>query len=184
MAQLAVKARVVYPMTGDLAPLSDAVILCGADGKIQQVGLAAGIPIPAGWPVVEAAVVVPGLIDARSTVGLSGVLNWERRDQEQLETSAPVQPELRAVDGYNGRDPLVAWLRELGVTTVHTGHAPGALVSGQTMVIKTNRASVVDANDLLAPVAGISVTLGSEGFAKNDKSAPGTRAKSVALLRA
>ena len=184
MAQLAVKARVVYPMTGDLAPLSDAVILCGADGKIQQVGLAAGIPIPAGWPVVEAAVVVPGLIDARSTVGLSGVLNWERRDQEQLETSAPVQPELRAVDGYNGRDPLVAWLRELGVTTVHTGHAPGALVSGQTMVIKTNRASVVDANDLLAPVAGISVTLGSDGFAKSDKSAPGTRAKSVALLRA
>jgi hypothetical protein len=49
---------------------------------------------------------------------------------DQQETSAPVQPELRAIDAYNGRDPLVAWVRNLGVTTVQTGHAPGALVSG------------------------------------------------------
>jgi imidazolonepropionase-like amidohydrolase len=182
-AQLAVKVRTLHPMTGDLAPLRDAVVLCGADGKIWQVGPSAEVAVPDGWRVIEAEVALPGLIDARTTVGLSGLLNWDRRDQEQLEFSTPVQPELRAPDGYNGRDPLVRWVRELGVTTIHTGHAPGALVSGQTMILKTDRASVVGPQDMLSPVAGISVTLGSDGFGQEKKS-PGTRAKSVALLRA
>lgn len=183
-AQLAVKVRTLYPMTGELAPLREAVVLCGADGKIQRVGAAAEVLVPDGWRVVQAEVGMPGLIDARTTVGLSGVLNWERRDQEQLELSAPLQPELRAPDAYNGRDPLVQWVRELGVTTIHTGHAPGALVSGQTMVLKTDRASVLGPQDMLVPVAGISVTLGADGFGQGDKKSPGTRAKSVALLRA
>jgi imidazolonepropionase-like amidohydrolase len=182
--QLAVKVRTLHTMTGDLSPLRDAVVLCGANGKIERVGSSAEVPVPTGWRVVEAEVGMPGLIDARTTVGLSGLLNWDRRDQEQLEFSAPLQPELRAPDGYNGRDPLVAWVRGLGVTTLHTGHAPGALVSGQTMIIKTNRASVLGPQDMLVPMAGIAVTLGSEGFGSGENSSPGTRAKSVALLRA
>ena len=40
----------------------------------------------------------------------------------QLETSTAIQPELRAVDAYNAREPLVEWLRSHGVTTIHTGH--------------------------------------------------------------
>ncbi|MFN0130354.1 MAG: amidohydrolase family protein [Verrucomicrobiales bacterium] len=183
-AQLAIKARTLYPMTGDLVPLREGVVLCGADGKIQQVGVAADVPIPDGWRILEAEVAVPGLIDARTTVGLSGLLNWERRDQEQLEPSAPMQPELRAVDAFNGRDPLVQWVRELGVTTIHTGHAPGALVSGQTMVVKSNVTAVLQPDDVLSPLAGIAVTLGPDGFGQGDKKSPGTRAKSVALLRA
>ena len=182
-AQLAVKARTLYPMTGDLAPLRDAVVLCGVDGKIQRVGTAADTPVPDGWKIVQAEVAMPGIIDARTAVGLTGLLNWDRRDQEQFENSAPVQPELRAIDAYNGRDPLVQWVRELGVTTMHTGHAPGELISGQTMILKTNVASVTTAGDVLNPFAGVAATLGAEGFAKGGK-APGTRAKSVAMLRA
>lgn len=183
-AQVAVRVQTLYAMTGDLSPIHDAVVLCGADGKISRVGPAAEVPVPDGWQVVEAKVGLPGLVDARTTVGLSGVLNWDRRDQEQLEFSNPLQPELRAPDAYNGRDPLVAWVRELGVTTVHTGHAPGTLVSGQTMILKTGTISVVAPEDTLRPFAGIAVTLGPEGFGKEAKQSPGTRAKSVALLRA
>ena len=51
--------------------------------------------------------------------------------------SAAVQPELRALDAYNPMEELVAWVRSFGVTTIHTGHAPGAVVSGQTMIVKT-----------------------------------------------
>ena len=183
-AQLAVKVRTLHPMTGDLQPMRDAVVLCGADGKIARVGPASEVPVPDGWRVVEAEVGMPGLVDARTTVGLSGLLNWERRDQEQLETSAPLQPELRAVDAYNGRDPLVRWVRELGVTTLHTGHAPGALISGQTMVLKTDRTAVLGPADTLVPMAAVAVTLGSDGFGPGAGKSPGTRAKSVALLRA
>ena len=182
--QVAVKARTLYPMTGDLAPINNAVVLCGPDGKIQRVGTAAEVPVPDGWRVLTAEVAMPGIIDARTAVGLSGLLNWDRRDQEQFENSAPVQPELRAIDAFNGRDPLVQWVRELGITTMHTGHAAGELVSGQTMILKTNVASVSKAEDVLNPFAGVSATLGADGFSKEGKKAPGTRAKSVAMLRA
>ncbi len=181
-AQLAVKARTLFPMTGDLQPIKEAVVLCGPDGKIQRSGPAAEVPIPEGWKVIEAEVAIPGIIDARTTVGLSGALNWDRRDQEQLEPSAPIQPELRAIDAFNGRDPLVTWVRELGITTIHTGHAPGALISGQLMVLKTNVPSVTRTDDTLSAFSAVAVTLGSGGFGGGG--APGTRAKSVAMLRA
>ena len=183
-AQIAVKVKTLHPMTGNLATMQDAVVLCGPDGKIQRVGSIADVPVPDGWRVFQAEVATPGLIDARTTVGMSGILNWERRDQEQFETSSPVQPELRAPDAYNGRDPLVQWIRELGVTTIHTGHAPGELVSGQTMILKTSIASVTKKEDMLSPFAGVSVTLGADSLNKEAKKAPGTRAKSVAILRA
>lgn len=182
-AQLAVKADLLFPMTGDLTPVKNHTVLCAADGTIQAVGPTADIQVPAGYKTVSASVVTPGIIDAHATVGLSGILNSEKHDQEQLEKSAPVQPELRAIDAYNGRDPLVKWLRDLGVTTVHTGHAPGALVSGQLMVVKTNVPSITSNIDTLIPASAVAATLGS-GALGSDKKSPGTRSKAIALLRA
>lgn len=182
-AQLAIEAELLYPMTGDLKPIKNGLVLTNADGKIVQVlGPVSNVKIPEGHKHIKAKVVTPGFVDAHSTVGLSGILNSDKHDQEQLEKSAPMQPELRALDAYNGRDPLVKWLRDLGVTTVHTGHAPGALISGQTMIVKTNVASLVGADDTLRPFAMVAATLGSTGFGGGDK-APGTRSKSVAMLR-
>ena len=86
----------------------------------------------------------PGLIDAHTVVGIAGYLN-QPHDQEQLEPSAPMQPELRAMDAYDARERLVEWLREFGITTIHTGHAPGALISGRTMIVKTRGANVEEA---------------------------------------
>jgi imidazolonepropionase-like amidohydrolase len=135
--------------------------------------------------VVRAKVVTPGLIDARATVGLSGLLN-QPHDQDMLERSAPIHPELRAIDAYNAQDPLVAWLRSFGITTVNTGHAPGALISGQTMVVRTSGHSVE--RDVIDPAAMITVALGNSAVARGEAAAPakapGTRAKAVALLRA
>jgi len=182
-AQIAVKADLLYPMTGDLKPVKNAVVLCGPDGKIQAVGPAAEIEIPGGYQILTAKVATPGIIDAHATVGLSGILNSPKHDQEQLEKSAPIQPELRALDAYNGRDPLVKWLRDLGVTTVHTGHSPGTLISGQLMVVKTDVPSITSLKDTLIPTSAVAATLGSNALASGGKS-PGTRSKAVALLRA
>ena len=79
----------------------------------------------------------------------------------QLETSTAMQPELRAVDAYNARDPLVDWLRSHGITTIHTGHGPGALISGQTMIAKTRGDEVDEA--VIVPEAMIAATLGEGG---------------------
>ena len=175
---IAVKADKIYTVSG--APIEDGVVII-RDGKIHRIGPASSLRIPSGVDVVEAAVVTPGLIDAHTVVGLAGYLNQDQ-DQDQLETSEAIQPELRAIDAYNAREALIAWLRSFGVTTIHTGHGPGEIISGQTMIAKTAGDTVADA--VLQPAAMLAVTLGESArqLAEGRKS-PGTRAKTVSMLR-
>lgn len=173
---LVVLGETVYTMAGE--PLADGAVVC-VDGKIVAVGLRKELDIPEGARVIQAKVVTPGLVDAHSVVGLSGYLN-QPHDQDQIERSAPLQPELRAIDAYNPRETLVAWLRGFGVTTVHTGHAPGAVISGQTLIAKTVGNTVEQS--VIVPFAMVAATLG-EGAVNEAKPAPGTRAKAIALLR-
>jgi imidazolonepropionase-like amidohydrolase len=177
-AQIAVRGETVYTMASE--PIQDGVVLIQG-GKIERVGPAAQVPVPAGYRVLQAKVVTPGLIDAHSTVGLSGILN-QPHDQEQLERSGPIQPELRALDAYNGRDPLVDWIRGLGITTIHTGHSPGALISGQTMIVKTYPPDSDQA--VMVPAAMIAANLGPASLSDKKDKPPGTIPKAVAMLRA
>ncbi len=176
-AQIAVTGATVHTAAGE--PLTDAVVVI-EDGKISRVGPASEIEIPNGFRTLAAAVVTPGLIDAHATIGVSGYLNQEH-DQDQVETSDPVQPELRAIDAYNPLEPLVEWARGYGVTTLHTGHAPRSLISGQTAILKTRGLTLEEA--LVKPVAMIAATFGEGARARGNK-APGTRAKMAAMLRA
>lgn len=180
-AQLAVRAGTLHTVSGP--PLEDAVVIAGADGRIVWVGPAAEADVPAGAEALEAAVVTPGLVDAHSVVGLAGALNsraGQVRDQNQLERSAPIQPELRAIDAYDAAETLVAWVRSYGVTTIHTGHGPGALISGQTMIAKTRGRTAEEA--AVTPARMLAATLG--GAVSANFESPGTAAKGVAMLRA
>ena len=176
---LVVKGKKVYPMSGgDNAPIIDGVVII-KDGKVAAVGKASEIKLPDGVKVIEAAVVTPGLVDVRGTVGVSGIFN-SKEDSDQLERSSPIQPELRAIDAYNPQDRLVEWVRSFGVTTINTGNAPGELVSGQTLVVKT-AGNTVDEALVKSPSMVVS-TLGPDSFASGNK-APGTRGKQMAMLR-
>lgn len=177
LGQVAIKGDLIWTMAGE--PIKNGVVLV-RDGKIEAVGTAAAITIPAGYRVISARVVTPGLIDAHSVVGLNGYLN-QPHDQMALDGGASIQPELRATDAYNAEERLVQWIREFGVTTIHTGHQPSALVSGQTMIAKTWGKTVDDAT--IVPTAMIMVTLGEAGNGGQGKS-PGTRGKQMAMLRA
>lgn len=174
-AQIAVKGETVYTVSGDA--IQNGVVLVN-DGVIEAVGSADDVDIPGDYEVHEAKVVTPGLIDARTVVGLAGYYNQDH-DQDQLETSNAVQPELRAIDSYNAREFLVNYLMEEGITTIHTGHGPGAVISGQTMIAKTSgktvEESLVDSSTTLAVTFGPSVG--------SNFDSPGTRAKAVAILR-
>ncbi len=172
---IAVRGDIVYTMEGEA--ISDGVVLI-RDGKIESVGPASRIRVPSGVETLTANVVTPGLVDAHSVVGLAGIYNYYH-DQDQLETSDPIQPELRAIDAYNPREDLVEWVRNLGVTTVHTGHGPGALISGQTMVAKTSGRTISEV--LVDSTAMVAFTLGPS-IEENFKT-PGTRAKGVAMIR-
>lgn len=173
---VAVRGETVHTMAGPA--IRDGVVIV-RNGKIERVGPASEVAVPSGMRVLSAKVVTPGLVDAHTVVGLSGYLN-QAHDQDQIERSAPVQPELRAVDAYDPEERLVEWVRRFGVTTMHTGHGPGALISGQTMIVKT-RGATVDAATVW-PAAMIAATLGDSARGADGKS-PGNRAKMVALLR-
>lgn len=177
---IAVKGDVIHTSAGK--PITNGVVVI-RDGKISAVGTQARIDIPDGMSVVEASVVTPGLIDARSVVGLAGYYN-QPHDQDQLENSEAIQPELRAFDAYNAREALVAWLREHGVTTIHTGHAPGEVISGQTMIAKTAGDTV--AESIVRPTAMVAATLGEGAIVGGDngRKSPGNRSKAIAMLRA
>jgi len=174
---LVVRGDVVHTMTGP--PIEKGVVVIEG-GRITLVGSALDIPVPPAARVLEGRVVTPGLIDAHTALGLSGYLNQEQ-DQDQLDKGEPIQPELRAIDSYNPRERLIEWVRGFGITTIHTGHAPGALVSGQTMIVKTAGETADDA--VVKPVAMVAVTLGDDARPGDEKKSPGTRSKAVAMLR-
>ncbi len=176
-AQIAVRGETVWTMEGE--PLRNGVVLI-RDGKIEAVGPATQVKVPSGYRVVNARVVTPGLIDAHTVIGLNGYLN-QVHDQMAVDGSSSVQPELRATDAYNPEEKLIEWVRQFGVTTIHTGHQPTALVPGQTMIAKTWGRTVDEA--VVVPTAMIAVTLGNAANAGQGRS-PGTRAKQAAMLRA
>lgn len=174
-AQLAVRGDIVHTMAGP--PIRDGVVLI-RDGKIERTGPASQVPVPPGYSTMNAAVVTPGLIDAHTVAGLTGYLN-QPHDQDQKDDSAPLQPELRAMDAFDPREPLIGYLQRYGITTLHTGHGPGAVISGQTMIAKT-RGNSPEAAAIVAEAMVVG-TLGNA--AKASPKSPGTRAKAVALLR-
>jgi imidazolonepropionase-like amidohydrolase len=176
-AQTAVYGDTVYTMAG--APIQNGLVIV-ENGKITFVGAASERTPPAGLKVLRARVVTPGLVDAHTIVGLTGLFN-QPHDQDQLERSAPIQPELRAFDAYNPHETLIEWVRGFGITTVHTGHAPGELVSGQTMIAKTVGRTVEEA--VMVKEASVAVTLSSSAQKNEKGQSPGTRGKMMAMLR-
>ncbi|MFT5200437.1 MAG: imidazolonepropionase-like amidohydrolase [Planctomycetota bacterium] len=173
---LIVHAAKLHTVSGEM--LTDAIVVI-RNGKIEAIGPAGSTLQPADFEIIKVPVATPGLIDAHTVVGLAGYLN-QKQDQDQLEKSEPMQPELRALDAYNAREPLIEWVRSFGVTTMHTGHGPGTLISGETMIVKTRGGTVDEA--MIVKRAMIAATLGDSSQAHDGKS-PGTRGKQVAMLR-
>jgi len=177
-AGLAVLGDTVYTMAGPA--ISNGIVLI-EDDRITMVGSQAAVTHPEGWTILHAKVVTPGLVDAHTTVGIAGVLAQAKADKDELDKTDTIQPGLRVLDGFNAREPLVAYVRGFGVTTIHVVAAPGALVTGQTLVAKTaGRGVDVDA---LLPSAMVSAALGDSVLETGTK-APTTRSKAASMIRA
>ncbi|MGB5006211.1 MAG: amidohydrolase family protein [Ferruginibacter sp.] len=172
-AQTAIKAEMIYTVSG--SPIRNGVVLV-KNGKIENIGT--NLSIPAGYTIYETKVLTPGFVDARSLVGISGALNIPT-DQDQLEKSGPIQPDLRAIDAYNPEETLVKVIRDYGVTTIHTGHGVGALVSGQTMIAKTRAGTVETVT--IKPLSMLAMTIGPS--VSGNFTSPGTKAKQIAMIR-
>jgi len=126
--------------------------------------------------------VFPGFIDAHCHVGM-----WEDstgfEGADGNESTDPVTPQLRAIDGVYYMDKCFAEARENGVTSVVTGPGSANVIGGQFVALKTYGDSVEDMI-IKEPVA-IKVAFGENPkrvYGSNHKM-PSTRMATAALLR-
>ena len=177
---IAVSGKTIHTVS-QAGTIQDGVILI-QDGRIAQVGPVAEVMIPSEAERFAAEVITPGFIDAHSVVGLSG---WHNvlADQDQDETTAPNQAELRAIDGFNPADPLLAYLLRHGVTVIQAGPGHGNPIGGQAGIFKT-AGTTVEAMTIRFPSAMI-FTLGESPkkvYGKR-KHTPMTRMGTAAFIR-
>jgi len=158
--------------------INDGAILL-ENGKIAWVGERDKFKLPPETPVLTAAVVTPGLIDAHSVCGISGAANVPA-DQDQDEMSDPNQADLRVLDSFNPTEPLLQFLRDNGVTVVHAVPGRSNIIAGQTGIFRTH-GRTIEESTLRFP-AGLLVNLG-EGVKSGYPSKVTTRMGTAGLLR-
>ena len=172
-----IRAGRVYTATGQ--PIFNGVIVI-KDGKIQTVGKFGEVDVPKGGMTYTTEAVTPGLIDCHSVVGISGAWNIPA-DQDQDELSDPNQADLRVIDGFNVREPLLRFLRNEGVTVIHAMPGRANVLAGQTGIFRTKGRTIQDAT--IRFPAGTLVNLGEAPKAAYDGRQPDTRMGTALLVR-
>jgi imidazolonepropionase-like amidohydrolase len=173
----AVRAGVLYPASGP--PVKDALVLVEG-GIIRHAGRAEGVDIPAGTPILSAAAVTPGLIDADTVVGVSGRLNVPA-DQDQSEKTDPNQADARILDSFNPDEPLLRFFLSQGVTVIQAMPGPADVIAGQAGIFRTH-GTTVEAMALRFPSA-ILINLGEVPKSTSPGKPPGTRMGTAAIIR-
>lgn len=163
----------IFPVSGPVIERGTVVV---REGKVAAIGTVAP---PAGATIIDCAgkTIIPGIVDTHSHAG--GGAGGD--------SSSPIQPDARIIDAINPRDPSLRRVQAGGITTVNVMPGSGHLMSGQTAYLKVRRdPKTID--DLLIrdtdgwvfgglKMANGTNPIGSAPF-------PGTRAKSMALVRA
>jgi imidazolonepropionase-like amidohydrolase len=179
-ADLVVEADLLHT-AGPRGSIAGGVVVI-RDGRIREVGERGRVAVPEGAAVLRAPVVTPGLVDAQSVVGLSGMANTDA-ERDVDEATGPTQAGLRAIDGVNPRDPLFDWLLAHGVTAVQTGPGEANPIGGLAGVFKTH-GDRVESMTLRFPSALV-VSLGERPKATygEKQQLPMTRMGTAAVIR-
>ncbi len=175
-----IKGGLVKPVSGPDIPEGDVLV---EQGKIAAIGRR--LRAPAGCRVIDARglLVTPGLVEAHCHVGLHGeITRWEGNDIN--ETSNPVTPHLRAIDGFRPDDEAVALALAAGVTTAVTGPGSANVIGGTFAAVKLV-GNDVDEMVIRNPVA-MKIAFGENPksiYGLNGRKEPVTRMAVAGLLR-
>lgn len=112
-------------------------VLVVNDGKIQDVGPVADIGLPPDVTMVNVTgkVIIPGLVDTHSHLGVysrPGV----RSNADGNESTGPIQSIVRALDSINPYDPGIKMALAGGVTTANIMPGSANPIGGQTLYVK------------------------------------------------
>ncbi len=177
---LLIKNGHIKPIVGD--ELKNGCILLGDDGKIAAIG--AQLDAPQGTQIIDAEgrLVTPGFVEAHCHMGVHGQgLRWEGADYN--ESSDPITPHMRAIDGFDTFDGMLQDAIRGGVTTVCAGPGSANIVGGTFLVTKPVGKRIDKM--VLRPIAAMKCAFGENpksAFGQNKK-APKTRMATAAMLR-
>jgi imidazolonepropionase-like amidohydrolase len=161
-------------------------ILVVQKGKIVAVGPADKVKVPDDAEVRDVAgkVIIPGLVDTHSHVGLYQIP--ARGEGDGNESSGPVQPGLRALDAISPADARLRMALAGGVTTANIMPGSGNVIGGQTVYVKFRGKTIEEMRVEGRVVGGLKMANGENpkraNFGRN-KVAPATRMKIAALQR-
>ncbi len=170
-----------------LKPVTAPDIPCGEmlidQGKIVAIG--EKVNAPEGCEVYDAKglLVTPGFIDAHTHIGLhEESIRWEGADYNEM--SAPITPEMRAIDAINPRDEAFRNALAGGVTTAVTGPGSANVIGGTFTAIKLHGDNVDDM--ILREAVAMKIAMGENPkgcYGQQGKKTPVTRMAIAALLR-
>lgn len=165
----------IYTASG---PLITNGVLIVQNGKIFEVGSMEEVSIPSDATIIDSKgrVIIPGLVDTHSHIGL----DWG------FDSDSPTHPDLRIMDAINPNHDSFNRARAGGITTVNIMPGSGHLMSGQTVYLKVKK--VNDVADMLfcsdpqnGICGGMKMANGTNSI--RNKPFPGTRGKSAAIVR-
>jgi len=171
----------IYPVSG---PPIERGVLVVEGGKIKAVGAEGSVAVPAGARVedVSGKVIIPGLVDTHSHVGIYPRPSVPA-NQDGNETTGPVQPGLRAIDAIWPADPGIRMALAGGITTANIMPGSGNVVGGQTAYVKLRGRTI---EEMLIPgaIGGLKMANGEnpKGYGRRGL-APQTRMMVAALAR-
>ncbi|MEZ6037681.1 MAG: amidohydrolase family protein [Planctomycetota bacterium] len=165
----------IEPCDGPVIPRGTLLV---QNGRIVAVGPVEDVRVPENAVAVDAAgrTIIPGLVCSHSHIGaVAGA-----------DGSGPIQPEVRALDSINARDPGIQKAQAGGITTVNVMPGSGHLLSGQTIYMKLRDAGSVEELAIKNADGSIAGGIKMANGTNPQKSAPfpGTRGKAAALIRA
>ncbi|MBR4711872.1 MAG: amidohydrolase [Clostridia bacterium] len=152
-------------------------------GRIAAVGT--DLSVPEGTEVWDASgcVVTPGLVDAHTHIGLDEeAIRWEGADYN--ETSDPVTPHMRGIDGINPQDEAFRLALQGGVTAAVTGPGSANVIGGTFVAIRLAGRTADEM--VLKDPAAMKAAFGENPkgcYGQQGRKAPVTRMGVAALLR-
>ena len=174
---LLIKNGQIKTMVGE--DIENGYVLIGDDGKIVSIGK--DLEETSDMTVVDAGgrLVTPGCVEAHCHIGLGDLLSGK----DYNESSSPITPEMRAIDGINPQHEVFGNAIRGGVTSVCTGPGSANIIGGTFAAIKCY-GKRIDDMIIKNPVA-MKIAFGEnpkKDHGQGNK-APKTRMAIAALLR-
>ena len=154
------------------------------NGKIVGFGALSDAPAHHGEIFdAEGGFIFPGMIDAHSHIGISEEgKRWEGEDCN--ETTNPVTPDMRVMDGFYPFDIAIPKARRAGITTVNACPGSTNVIGGQTAAVKLYGTDIADM--VIKTPAAMKCAMGENpkrNYGESGGSTPMTRMAIAAIFR-